>query len=271
MRPVRVRNLPIVRGATTAEYTCSGSSESAKYGSAGSAKSNKPVRRLAVVSAARAFIKEPPKAPLKNCKRIAKDFKWRYKDRKLTDQVVEFCRLAPDFNTAIDRAVEARDANGKHHNHQSKVDITARRKLGKRMKKRKKQFLRLINHAKATSSKKDPEWLTSPFDALHDFIDEIKPKGIGPVTVYDVAVRVGAFLEVEPTSVYLHAGVKQGLKTLQEAIARQTGDGFNDFTDPKIRQLKRVPMYLFPPPFNKMKADDVEDILCTYREVFESW
>jgi hypothetical protein len=92
----------------------------------------------------------------------------------------------------------------------------------------------------------------------------IKPYGIGPVTVYDVAVRIGAFLGIEPNKVYMHAGVKQGLKAL-ESVLPYGSDLLGAHT------LHRVPMYLFPKPFNRMKADDVEDILCTYREVFLTW
>ena len=213
-----------------------------------------------MVSAAKAFEKEPPKKPLTNLKRIAKDFKWRYKDRDKTDQVVRFCADAPDFATAVRRAVEARDAVGKHHNHQSKVDITARRKFGAKIIKRRKEIERLVQWSKANPVKSGLDGY-SCFDAIHDLLDEIKPRGIGPVTVYDVATRVGAYLGIEPESVYLHAGVKQGIKALEEKGIMDSGTS----------RLPRVPMYLFPPPWDEMKADDVEDMLCTYREVFESW
>lgn len=220
-----------------------------------------------MVSAQKAFSKEPPKQPLTNLTAITEDFQWRYVDRKKTDQVVKYCRKAPTYAKAVRRAVEARDKNGKHHNHQSKVDIMARRKLGSRMCS--KKFTRYV---KALSAREDdgPDWLYSRFDGLHDAIDDIKPFGIGPVTVYDVAVRVGAYLGIEPRSVYLHAGVRQGVKALAAGLCA-IGDVKRGEQLKKMTGMKAIPMSYFPKPWNEMKADDVEDMLCTYREVFESW
>lgn len=204
-----------------------------------------------MVSAAKAFAKTPPTEPLDDLGAIVRDFQWRYVLTKKTDQVIAFCGEARDFPEAVVRAVEARDANGKHHNHQSKVDITARRKFG-----------RLIIRAAHRGSLPMHE-----FDAFHDRLDQIKPYGVGPVTVYDTAIRIAAFLDIKPHSVYMHAGVRQGFKALEEALERR-GEG------PHMRgrwRFDKVPVSQFPHPLNGMDADDVEDILCTYREVFDSW
>jgi hypothetical protein len=220
-----------------------------------------------MVSAQKAFEKEPPREPLTNLRAIAEDFQWRYVERKKTDQVVKFCRKSKNYAQAVRRAVEARDKNGKHHNHQSKVDITARRKLGSKMCAK-----RFSKYAKALSKRKDegPDWLYTRFDALYDAIDDIKPKGIGPVTVYDVAVRVGAYLDIEPQAVYMHAGVRQGVKALGAALCAvgevKVGEDLK-----RMASLKMIPMSYFPSVWKDMSADDVEDMLCTYREVFETW
>lgn len=206
-----------------------------------------------MVSAAKAFDKEPPKEALDNLGAIVRDFQWRYVDTKKTDQVIAFCGDASDFPSAVIRAVEARDANGKHHNHQSKVDITARRKFGRKIVRR------------AEAGRLD----MSDFDRFHDALDDIKPYGIGPVTVYDTAIRIAGFLGISPHSVYMHAGVRQGFKSMAEALVR--------IEAPKaawyMRHLRddKVKVNNFPHPLDGMAADDVEDILCTYREVFESW
>lgn len=208
-----------------------------------------------MVSAAKAFSKEPPKRELASLDAIVEDFQWRYKDRLKTDQVIEFCRVAPDFPTAVRRAVEARDANGKHHNHQSKVDITARRKFGATI---------IALAARGSLDLTD-------FDRMHDRMDERKPYGIGPVTVYDTAIRIAAYLGIEPNSVYMHAGVRTGFKTLQAALDGYDHDGADKLTDPGLSRLDKIPVAWFPTPLRELKADDVEDILCTYREVFETW
>ena len=211
-----------------------------------------------MVSAQKAFSKEPPRRPLTDLSAVVEDFRWRYQDRKLTDQVVTYCRDAPNLREAIRRAVLARDANGKHHNHQSKVDLDARRKFGNKIWSRHAEVRRLVRTA-------DPaeDWLWSKFDGLHELLDDIKPYGIGPVTVYDVAVRVGAYLGIAPRSVYMHAGVKQGYKALYEAMADM------DWVLPG--SVPRIPLSYFPTPLSELPADDVEDLLCTYREVFEGW
>lgn len=209
-----------------------------------------------MVSAAKAFVKEPPKRPLDNLEAIVEDFQWRYVDRKKTDQVIKYCGESTNLAVAVRRAVEARDEFGKHHNHQSKVDITARRKFGAK-----------IIHRAARGALP-----LTDFDKLYDTLDFIKPYGIGPVTVYDVAVRIGAYTGAEPKSVYMHAGVRQGFKALQNAFDRMgnEAEGWHLIVGVSPRQEK-VKLDHFPPPLNKMKADDVEDILCTYREVFETW
>lgn len=208
-----------------------------------------------MVSAAKAFEKEPPKETLDNLDAIVRDFKWRYKDRNKTDQVVKFCAEAPDFATAVRRAVEARDADGKHHNHQSKVDITARRKFGSKI-------IALANRGALD---------LSDFDRMHDKMDERKPYGIGPVTVYDTAIRIAAFLGIEPNSVYLHAGVRQGYKAMCEAMMRSLGTTDQFLLAWGYTKASKVPLDVFWSPLHRLKADDVEDILCTYREVFETW
>ncbi len=206
-----------------------------------------------MVNAAKTFEKEPPREPLTSLRAIHEDFLWRYKDREKTDQVVEYCRQAEDFPTAVRIAVESRDAQGKHHNHQSKVDINARRKFGRR----------IIRQAQRGALP------MTDFDELHDALDEIKPYGIGPVTVYDVATRIGAFLGIEPTSVYMHAGVRQGFNAMVYALDR-IGHPKADWFFRNMRRDK-VPVNNFPRPWDRLPADDVEDMLCTYRGVFDSW
>jgi hypothetical protein len=54
------------------------------------------------------------------------------------------------------------------------------------------------------------------FSTLHDLVDhEIGSiRGIGPLTVYDISHRVGAYLKKAPKLVYLHRGTKPELRCL---------------------------------------------------------
>jgi hypothetical protein len=87
------------------------------------------------------------------------------------------------------------------------------------------------------------------FDALHTLVDGKigSIKGIGALTVYDIAHRIGAYLRKAPGRVYLHAGVRVG--------ARALGIGGDSF-DPKI----------LPKPFSRLAPSEIEDCLCIYKD-----
>jgi len=74
--------------------------------------------------------------------------------------------------------------------------------------------------------------------------------GIGVLTVYDIAHRIGAYLGKEPTRVYAHAGTKVGALALGI-------DG--DVFDPRI----------LPKAFLRLSAAEVEDCLCIYKDDLE--
>lgn len=87
------------------------------------------------------------------------------------------------------------------------------------------------------------------FAALHKLVEEEvgSIKGIGPLTVYDIAHRIGAYFRKPPELVYLHAGTRIGAR-----IFNITGDSF----DPKI----------LPKPFSHLSAAEIEDCLCIYKD-----
>lgn len=70
----------------------------------------------------------------------------------------------------------------------------------------------------------------------------------GELTVYDTALRIGAYLRREPTEVFLHRGTRKGAKAL----------GF----DSKRRSIR--PREL-PKEFRLLKPREIEDCLCIYR------
>jgi hypothetical protein len=205
-----------------------------------------------VVSAARFLASEPPRRPLNDLWAVCEDFKWRFADRDLTDQVIDWCRRATSWKHAVKRACGARGENGKMHNHQSRVKEKDRKRLADALIGSEKEIRKGVGKADAGGS----YWYTG-FDYLYDWINEHSGSGIGPVTTYDVAVRVGAWLRIEPKSLYLHAGVMAGAKALLGPDATQG--------------MARLPMSILPDPLSEMPADTVEDILCTYREIFEGW
>lgn len=71
---------------------------------------------------------------------------------------------------------------------------------------------------------------------------------IGPLTIYDTALRIGAFLRLEPAVVYLHRGTREGAKAIGENHRSECLD---------VRELPR--------PFQRLKPYEIEDCLCIYK------
>ena len=73
--------------------------------------------------------------------------------------------------------------------------------------------------------------------------------GIGPLTIYDTACRIGAYLAVEPSKIYLHAGTRSGAS----ALGLDSDNSTLSITD-------------LPKAFQCLKASEIEDCLCIYKE-----
>ena len=72
--------------------------------------------------------------------------------------------------------------------------------------------------------------------------------GLGVLYVYETAVRIGAWLDLAPTSVYIHAGVRDGARALG--------------LDPSRPQ---IPRNEFPEEIRVIPADDIENLVCIYK------
>lgn len=126
----------------------------------------------------------------------------------------------------------------------------------KRYKRHPHQF-RIAKKALKTAARKlrakvDFISKSSSFENLHSLIrDHIGIiKGIGPLTVYDVAHRIGAYLNLSPKLIYLHAGTLTGAKAF------------------KLRGECISPAML-PAPFRRLSAAEIEDCLCVYKDRFQ--
>jgi hypothetical protein len=87
------------------------------------------------------------------------------------------------------------------------------------------------------------------FADLHDLVRrEIGGiAGIGRLTVYDVATRIGAHLDLAPERVYLHAGTAAAAKALG------------------IKAGETVSRAALPDAFRRLRAYEIEDCLCLYK------
>jgi hypothetical protein len=183
--------------------------------------------------------RDPPLTKMDNLDALWLDFVRRRADpaspvRRFRDDIPNWCREAPGPRVALWRAVRSKRPSGKMHNHQSKV-TPALPAFG----------LSLSRRLKALMKSED-------FHQLYVLMGLLAPKGIGPMTIYDVATRFGAYLGLKPEYIYIHAGTKAGLQAL--GIATK-GHPF-------------ISMDMLPVELQDKDPDTVEDFLCTYRSAF---
>jgi len=91
------------------------------------------------------------------------------------------------------------------------------------------------------------------FDELYKLIMSIDVFGLGPLTRYDIATRIGAYLKLYPDRIYLHAGTRTGAKKLLGKVEGEfilKGD--------------------LPKPFrvHDLQCSEIEDILCIFKDQF---
>jgi len=72
--------------------------------------------------------------------------------------------------------------------------------------------------------------------------------GIGALMVYDTALRLGAFLQLEPDLVYLHAGTRDGAAALGVDRSRET-----------VRAEE------LPAALQALHPHEIEDCLCIFK------
>ena len=133
---------------------------------------------------------------------------------------------------AIRRAALSELVQGKRHPHQ--------RRISRKVLEEAEAKLQAIRRRFSTAA---------DFAALHKLVQEaILPiKGVGPLAVYDIAHRIGAYFRRTPERVYLHAGTKVGARALSIS---------GESVDPSI----------LPPPFSRLTPAEIEDCLCLYQD-----
>lgn len=149
-----------------------------------------------------------------------------YRDNASDD--LAFYAGQPSLSKAVELAALSRTCDGKRQSHQRRLSASTLRRAHAELDQR---------NLKACRS----------FDELFRAVDEAIGgiHGIGPLTVYDVACRIGAYLKVKPKRIYLHAGTRAG--------ARALGLG---------RGVDTLEISDLPPAFRRLKASEIEDCLC---------
>lgn len=156
--------------------------------------------------------------------------------QKRAEKELHWFAIQPSLAQAVSLAALARGPGGKRFSHQRRLQesvlIEGRRRL-----------LQAVGRLQSASSFDDL------FSVVESCIGDID--GIGELTVYDTTLRIGAKLNLEPGRVYLHSGTRKG--------ARRLGIGSSELS---------IPIDRLPPPLRKLKAREIEDVLCIYKDDF---
>jgi hypothetical protein len=161
---------------------------------------------------------------------IVSDYIDKYRDRARAE--MRFFGIQRSPSAAIRKAALCQLPSGKRHPHQRRIPGALLEQVEAR--------LQGIGSKLAGAA---------DFHKLYRLVeDEIGSiKGIGALTVYDIAHRIGAHLGKTPRLVYLHAGTRVGARVF--AIG---GDSF----DPRI----------LPKAFSRLAPSEIEDCLCIYKD-----
>ena len=95
------------------------------------------------------------------------------------------------------------------------------------------------------------------FEKLHERVNKVNIKGFGPLAKYDFCVRFGYKYGVKPEKfVYLHAGTKEGAKSLKRLIPELNPREYEE----------KMPIELLPKVLKELGSIDIENLLCIFKE-----
>ena len=141
-------------------------------------------------------------------------------------------RAMPSLSEAIRQAALARREDGKCESHQRRVAIVALRPFERNLQRSTRSI-----QAAAT------------FEDLYGLVEASRTPRVGSLTVYDTAVRIGAYLRLEPGEIHLHAGTRAGAAALGLPV-----------------RGGRLDPALLPGALSGLKPDEAEDCLCIYKD-----
>src|ERR1044072_1108501 len=159
---------------------------------------------------------------------------YRATHRSLKQAERNWFRQQPSLEAAIKMAARAENEQGKRYSHQYRITQRAMKEA---------ERILLENHDVLQKCK-----------SFHELWQHIKAvlgtvTGLGELYIYDTALRIGAYLNLLPEKVYLHAGTRTGANAFG-IVSRHT-----EWLD--VDEL--------PSPLKELPPHEVEDILCIYK------
>jgi hypothetical protein len=171
-----------------------------------------------------------------NFSAIVRHYVMHHRKRKAGE--LDWFRNQPTLEAAVEKAALAVDERGKRLSHQRRIKAHA-------IKTAKTALLVAVSDIRNCPN----------FETLHGLVKETVGgiEGIGPLYVYDVSERIGAKLGLRPEKVYLHTGAADGAEAL----------GFD-------RGLETIEVTDLPLALQSLSPDEIEDVLCMYKDDFEN-
>lgn len=167
-----------------------------------------------------------------NAKTIIQDYKQRV--RQFGDSLIKDCLREKDILKVIEMAGLSRDKNNRKHPHQHRLTNKVLHQFADRL---------LGNADKIIASKN--------FSDLHTIVSDLSLRGIGTLTLYDTAHRIGLRLKIHPDKVYMHRGTRTGAEKILKRKIKEPYLDKSAFKD-----------------FVHLRCDEIEDILCIYKSSF---
>jgi len=152
------------------------------------------------------------------------------------DTWIEHCKNQSTLSEAIHIAGLSENYLGKRHPHQYRLKKFDLENFTAKLLDKENQLNKVLD-----------------FDTLLKGVSEAKSKGIGQLTIYDTAQRLGEYLNIFPNKIYLHAGTKTGVKKLIGKTNKNS-----------------ITKDILPEPFKTadLTCSELEDILCIYKQFF---
>lgn len=180
---------------------------------------------------------EPDNIELRSFEDVARDFLKRWQV-DLEKEEEWFGKRPKSLDEAISRAALSQIPSRRggrliRHSHQTRLSNAV-----------------LIEAKRHLFARKDEIERCQNFEELFDLVERtvLHIPGVGEMLVYDIAQRLGIYLEFQPTKVYMHRGTRVGaIKLGLEAKSRA------------------IPIEQFPPALGALGAYRLEDVLCIYR------
>lgn len=149
---------------------------------------------------------------------------------------LKYWKSLRDLRDVVQKAALSRSPGDKKQDHQRRLPNSALERAA--------EVLDGVDFAKCKN-----------FEELHQIIEQLIKtptiKWIGELAVYDIALRIGMYLDVRPEYIYLHRGTRRGANALG-----LVGDKLHK------NQL--------PCAFQKLSPAQIENCLCIYKESIDS-